>query len=145
MFQKNEMYFKYNISFAIFLPLVFLYLKGNLILVLPFMRNLVLENTSVKFFDKNLAIWRMREYNRVGGINIIERRYIMIGYIQVNEIAKRWDISVRQAQYLCKHGRIEGAVKFGTVWAVPETAEKPTRTGKEKPGRKTKASEIKHT
>jgi len=68
----------------------------------------------------------------------------MTGYIQVNEIAKRWDISLRQAQYLCKHGRIEGAVKFGTVWAVPENAVKPTRTGVNgKPGRKTKASEIK--
>jgi len=64
--------------------------------------------------------------------------YEMIGYIQAEEIAKRWDISMRHAQALCKHGRIEGAVKFGNTWAIPENAVKPTRTGKEKPGRKPK-------
>ncbi|MCL2517187.1 MAG: helix-turn-helix domain-containing protein [Oscillospiraceae bacterium] len=66
----------------------------------------------------------------------------MIGYIQAEEAAKRWNISIRQIQNLCKTGRIDGAVKFGTTWAVPETAEKPTRTGKGKPGRKTKTSEV---
>ena len=68
---------------------------------------------------------------------------VVIGYVQVGEIAKRWDISVRQAQYLCNHGRIEGAVKFGNTWAIPENAAKPTRTGKEKPGRKPKTNEEK--
>jgi len=66
----------------------------------------------------------------------------MIGYIQAEEAAKRWDISKRQIQYICKNGRIEGAVKFGNTWAIPENAAKPTRTGKEKPGRKPKTSEV---
>ena len=66
----------------------------------------------------------------------------MIGYIQAEEAAKRWDISKRQIQYICKSGRIEGAVKFGNTWAIPENAAKPTRTGKEKPGRKPKTSEV---
>lgn len=66
----------------------------------------------------------------------------MIGYVQAEEVAKRWDISIRQIQYLCKNGRIDGAVKFGTTWAIPENAAKPTRTGKEKPGRKPKKSEV---
>ena len=64
----------------------------------------------------------------------------MIGYIQAEEIAKRWDISMRQVQTLCKDGRIEGAVKFGNTWAIPDNAKKPTRTGREKPGRKPKTS-----
>ena len=64
----------------------------------------------------------------------------MVGYIQAEELAKRWDISMRQVQYLCKHGRIEGAVKFGNTWAIPEDAKKPTRTGKLKPGRKTEST-----
>ena len=66
----------------------------------------------------------------------------MNGYVSANEIAKRWDISLRQVQYLCSHGRIDGVIRFGKSWAIPENAEKPTRTGKEKPGRKTKIKEV---
>ena len=62
----------------------------------------------------------------------------MIGYVQADEIAKLWNVSMRQVQTLCKEGRIDGAVKFGNTWAIPENAPKPTRTGKEKPGRKPK-------
>ena len=65
----------------------------------------------------------------------------MTGYVKAEEISKRWDISIRQIQTLCKQGRIDGAVKFGTTWAIPENATKPTRTGKLKPGRKPKTSE----
>lgn len=60
----------------------------------------------------------------------------MIGYIKAEVAAARWDVSLRQVQRLCIEGRIEGAVKFGTTWAIPESAPKPTRTGKLKPGRK---------
>ena len=62
----------------------------------------------------------------------------MSGYIQAEEIAKRWNISTRQVQILCKARKIGGAVKFGNTWAIPEDAVKPTRTGKSKPGRKPK-------
>ena len=65
----------------------------------------------------------------------------MNGYIQAEEVAEKWNISSRQVQYLCKLGRIEGAIKFGTTWAIPVDAQKPTRTSKLKPGRKTKTSE----
>ena len=65
----------------------------------------------------------------------------MNGYVIAEEIAKLWDISLRQVQYLCKSGRIKGAVKFGTNWAIPKGAIKPTRTGKLKPGRKPKIKE----
>ena len=62
----------------------------------------------------------------------------MIGYVKADEIGRKWDISTRQVQYLCVQGRINGAVKFGTTWAIPKDAKKPTRTGKLKPGRKSK-------
>jgi hypothetical protein len=63
----------------------------------------------------------------------------MIGYVQANEIAKRWGVSMRQVQTLCQSGRIDGAIKFGNTWAIPENASKPTRTAtKGKPGRKPK-------
>ena len=63
----------------------------------------------------------------------------MIGYVQADEIARLWNVSKRQVQTLCKEGRIDGAIKFGNTWAIPENAVKPTRTGKLKPGRKPKA------
>jgi hypothetical protein len=64
------------------------------------------------------------------------------GYIRPEEIAERWNVSVRQIQILCKAGKIDGAVKFGTIWAIPEDAVKPTRTTQFKPGRKPKKSEV---
>lgn len=45
--------------------------------------------------------------------------------IQIQDVAKRWNISERRINTLCLVGRIEGAVKFGTTWAIPEGAEKP--------------------
>ena len=66
----------------------------------------------------------------------------MIGYIKAEEAAKRWDVSLRQVQRMCDEGRIEGAEKFGKSWAIPANAPKPTRTGKLKPGRKTKSNEV---
>ena len=49
----------------------------------------------------------------------------MIGYTTIQEIAKKWEISERRVNVLCSEGRIEGAVKFGNTWAIPEKAEKP--------------------
>jgi DNA-binding transcriptional regulator LsrR (DeoR family) len=65
----------------------------------------------------------------------------MDGYLKAEEIAKQWGISARKVQEYCKDGRISGAVKFGPAWAIPKDAQKPTRTGKLKPGRKPKPSE----
>jgi len=65
----------------------------------------------------------------------------MIGYIKVDEVAEKWNVSSRHVQRLCIEGFIKGAVKFGNTWAIPVDAEKPTRTGKLKPGRKPKTSE----
>ena len=49
----------------------------------------------------------------------------MIGYIQIKEAAKKWEIGERRINELCLNGRIEGAVKFGNTWAIPEEAQKP--------------------
>jgi len=62
----------------------------------------------------------------------------MEGYVQAEVMAKRWNVSLRQVQYLCKMGKIEGVSKFGNTWAIPENVPKPTRTGMLKPGRKPK-------
>ena len=59
----------------------------------------------------------------------------MTGFVKAEDMAVRWDVSVRQVQLLCQNGKIEGASKFGNVWAIPENTSKPTRTSKVKPGR----------
>jgi len=62
----------------------------------------------------------------------------MNGYVKAEIMAKRWNVSVRQVQLLCQNGKIEGVSKFGNAWAIPKDTPKPTRTGKLKPGRKSK-------
>lgn len=47
------------------------------------------------------------------------------GYMTAAELAKKWNISVRRVQILCSLGEIEGAVKFGRSWAIPEDVERP--------------------
>ena len=46
-------------------------------------------------------------------------------FLSVQEIAKKWDISDRRVRALCEKGQIEGAVKVGKVWNIPEDAKKP--------------------
>ena len=62
----------------------------------------------------------------------------MNGYVKAEEMARHWNVSVRQIQLLCQNGKIEGASKFGNAWAIPMDTPKPTRTGTLKPGRKSK-------
>lgn len=58
----------------------------------------------------------------------------MNGYLRISEISKKWGIKERRINTLCLEERIEGAVKFGNTWAIPENAEKPKderiKTGK---------------
>jgi len=62
----------------------------------------------------------------------------MNGFITAKEAAEKWNVTDRQVQIWCKSKMLEGVVKFGSSWAIPETAEKPTRTKNFKPGRKPK-------
>jgi len=66
----------------------------------------------------------------------------MTGYVKAEEMATRWNVSIRQVQLLCQNGKIKNASKFGNVWAIPESTPKPTRTAKVKPGRKPKKNQI---
>lgn len=49
----------------------------------------------------------------------------MVGYMKIQEAAEKWGISDRRINTLCLQGRIEGAVKFGTTWAIPKDTTKP--------------------
>lgn len=63
-------------------------------------------------------------------LKIVYRGMQMDGYLKVQEVAEKWNITERQVQLLCKTGRISGTIKFGNAWAVPKNAEKPTRLNK---------------
>lgn len=47
-------------------------------------------------------------------------------YLTSSEIAKIWGISSRRVTLLCNEGRVEGAEKKGSIWLIPEMAQKPT-------------------
>ena len=69
----------------------------------------------------------------------------MTGYLTVKEAAEQWDVSERQVQVWCKSEMIKGVTQFGKSWAIPDTAVKPTRTRKYKPGRKPRNKNTENT
>lgn len=46
-------------------------------------------------------------------------------YLSIKQTAEKWVISVRRIQVLCSEGRIPGAMKIGSYWAIPDEADKP--------------------
>ncbi len=53
------------------------------------------------------------------------RGVLMLEYMTVKETAEKWGLSIRRVQYLCVEGRIVGAIKYASVWAIPKDSEKP--------------------
>ncbi|MCM1173420.1 MAG: DNA-binding protein [Blautia sp.] len=51
----------------------------------------------------------------------------MNGYMTVQEADKKWGVTPRQLQILCKENRVIGATRMSRIWIIPEDAEKPTR------------------
>ena len=56
-------------------------------------------------------------------------------YLLVADIAKKWNMSERSVRNYCAQGRVNGAFLTGKTWNIPENAEKPERTNKEKKSR----------
>ncbi|MDD6435907.1 MAG: DNA-binding protein [Clostridiales bacterium] len=46
-------------------------------------------------------------------------------YLSISQTAAKWGLSARRINVLCSEGRISGATKIGSYWAVPADAEKP--------------------
>ncbi len=46
-------------------------------------------------------------------------------YIDVREASQRWGISDRRIRILCNEGRIDGAIKLGWSWTIPDDTPKP--------------------
>ena len=48
-------------------------------------------------------------------------------YVNVNEIAAKWNLSERSVRNYCAHGKIPGVILEGKTWRIPEDAVKPVR------------------
>ena len=46
-------------------------------------------------------------------------------FFPVQDYSKKWNISKRRIQILCKEGRIPGAKMIGNMWVIPENTERP--------------------
>lgn len=49
----------------------------------------------------------------------------MFEYMTAQEVAKKWNVSLRWVQRLCKENKIDGAMNINRVWLIPKTATKP--------------------
>lgn len=52
-------------------------------------------------------------------------REIMMEYLSIKQTSEKLHITVRRIQVLCTEGRIFGATKIASYWAIPADAEKP--------------------
>ena len=48
------------------------------------------------------------------------------GKLSIKQTSEKWGVSRRRIQVICSEGRIPGATKIGSYWAIPEEAEKPS-------------------
>ena len=46
-------------------------------------------------------------------------------YLSTTETSKKWNISARRIGTLCAEGRIPDVQRVGSIWMIPEDAEKP--------------------
>lgn len=60
-------------------------------------------------------------------------------YLSITQIAEKCGLPARRVNVLCSEGKIDGAIKIGSYWAVPVTVEKP------KDGRIKSRKHIKNT
>ena len=49
----------------------------------------------------------------------------LMEYIKVSKAAEKWGISPRRVRVLCAEGKIDGVIRKGKLYMIPETAAKP--------------------
>ena len=64
-------------------------------------------------------------------------------YLKIEDVAKKWGLSPRRIQALCRDGKIKGAVRFGRDWMIPKNTARPLdrRTMAGRMGLENKAAE----
>lgn len=74
------------------------------------------------------------EYNDNCSIKIFQKEKMRMEFLTTVELSKKWGISSRRIGVLCAEGRIDGVIKKGKTWLIPDYAEKPedarVKTGK---------------
>ncbi len=58
-------------------------------------------------------------------------------FLTTAEISEKWGISRRCVVVLCDEGRIGGAVQKGSMWLIPQNAQKPI-DGRKRENKKSK-------
>ena len=48
-----------------------------------------------------------------------------MGYLSIRQTSEKWGLSIRRINDFCSSGRIPGAMKIGSYWAIPSDAQKP--------------------
>lgn len=56
----------------------------------------------------------------------------MFEYMTAQEAAKKWEVSLRWVQRLCKENRVKGAINVNRVWLIPKKTKKPADARKNK-------------
>lgn len=51
-------------------------------------------------------------------------------YLSVTEIAKKWNLSARSVRTYCTQGRLDGVIRIGKNWHIPENTAKPAHVNK---------------
>lgn len=61
---------------------------------------------------------------RSNGYYIYNRfwRFEMFEYMTAQEVADKWNVSLRLVQRLCKENRIDGIININHVWLIPQDA-----------------------
>ena len=48
-----------------------------------------------------------------------------MNYIKVSQAAEKWGLSARRVRILCQENKIEGVIRKGNLYMIPENAQKP--------------------
>ena len=57
---------------------------------------------------------------------IIKKEGLHMEYYTTTEMAAKWEVSARRIALLCEQNRIDGVIKKGKTWLIPENASKPS-------------------
>lgn len=49
----------------------------------------------------------------------------LMNYIKVSKATEKWGISTRRVRLLCSQGKIDGVIRKGNLYMIPENAMKP--------------------
>ena len=48
-----------------------------------------------------------------------------MNYIKVSQAAEKWGLFARRVRILCQENKIEGFIRKGNLYMIPENAQKP--------------------